>query len=107
MGLSFCLLASGSRGNAILVQAGSEAVLVDCGLSGRELFGRLERAGLDHRHLTAIIVTHEHRDHVAGVGVVARKLRLPFRTRVLRLSGRPCRPKLQAPSSRSYSSFSA
>ncbi|MCA1905072.1 MAG: MBL fold metallo-hydrolase [Desulfarculus sp.] len=77
MGLSFCLLASGSRGNAILVQAGSEAVLVDCGLSGRELFGRLERAGLDHRCVKAIIVTHEHRDHVAGVGVVARKLRLP------------------------------
>ncbi|MCA1988089.1 MAG: MBL fold metallo-hydrolase, partial [Desulfarculus sp.] len=77
MGLRFCLLASGSRGNAILVQAGSEAVLVDCGLSGRELMGRLERAGLDHRRLKAIIVTHEHRDHVAGVGVVARKLRLP------------------------------
>ena len=77
MGLRFCLLASGSRGNAIFVQAGSEAILVDCGLSGRELLGRLERAGLDHRQLKAILVTHEHRDHVAGVGVVARKLRLP------------------------------
>lgn len=77
MGLRFCLLASGSKGNAIFVQAGAEAILVDCGLSGRELFGRMERAGLDQRCLKAIVVTHEHRDHVTGVGVVARKLRLP------------------------------
>ncbi|MFH1060561.1 MAG: MBL fold metallo-hydrolase [Pseudomonadota bacterium] len=77
MGLRFCLLASGSKGNAIFVQAGGEALLVDCGLSAREALRRLDLAGLDWRALKAVLITHEHRDHVTGVGALSRKLRLP------------------------------
>jgi len=77
MGLRFCLLASGSKGNAVFVQSGDEAVLVDCGLSAREALRRMDERGLDWRTLKAIFITHEHRDHVAGVGALARKLRLP------------------------------
>lgn len=77
MGLRYCLLASGSKGNAIFVQSGGESLLVDCGLSAREALRRLELRSLDWRTLKAVFITHEHRDHVAGVGALARKLRLP------------------------------
>lgn len=51
---------------------------MDCGLSGRETFKRMAAAGLDHRRLKALLVSHEHRDHILGVGVMARKLNLPI-----------------------------
>jgi phosphoribosyl 1,2-cyclic phosphodiesterase len=75
--LKVCLLASGSKGNAVYLSAGRGGVLVDCGLSGVELVRRMEAAGLDPRRLAAMVLTHEHRDHAAGVGVLARRLRLP------------------------------
>jgi phosphoribosyl 1,2-cyclic phosphodiesterase len=77
VGLSYCLLASGSKGNAVYVRAGSTAVLIDCGLSARELLRRLELAGLAADGLQAILITHEHRDHMAGARVLAKRLRLP------------------------------
>lgn len=77
MGLRFCLLASGSKGNAIYIESQGQAVLVDNGLSGVELMRRMESAGLDAYRIKAIILTHEHRDHSSGVGIAARKLRLP------------------------------
>ncbi|CAO0820122.1 MBL fold metallo-hydrolase [Desulfarculales bacterium] len=78
MGLSYCLLASGSKGNAIYVRAGSTAILIDCGLSARELIRRLEISGLEASSLSAILITHEHRDHMSGVRVLAKRLRLPI-----------------------------
>lgn len=75
--LRVCVLASGSKGNSIFVEGGGARVLVDAGLCGRELTARLESVGVGPETLDAILVTHDHRDHVSGVGVMARRYRLP------------------------------
>lgn len=75
--MKFCLLASGSRGNAVWVEEGGLALLIDCGLSFVEFKRRADLAGLDLKKLAAILVTHEHRDHISGLGPVARKLQIP------------------------------
>ncbi len=75
--IAFCTLASGSRGNAIYLAAGKNALLIDAGLSGREIERRFRQQDLDPRHLSAILVTHEHTDHIRGVGVLARRFNLP------------------------------
>jgi phosphoribosyl 1,2-cyclic phosphodiesterase len=77
MALTCCVLASGSKGNATWVAGPAGALLLDCGLSARETLRRLSLMGLDHLKLKGIVVTHEHRDHVAGVRVLAKQLRLP------------------------------
>ncbi|HEY4008879.1 MAG TPA: MBL fold metallo-hydrolase [Acidobacteriaceae bacterium] len=71
------VLASGSRGNATVVAAGGTSVLVDAGLSCREILRRMASAGEDPARLNAILITHEHLDHVAGLSVLARKLKIP------------------------------
>ncbi len=71
------VLASGSRGNATVVTGGRTTVLVDAGLSCRELVKRMEQAGEDPRALDAILITHEHQDHVQGLSVMARRLGIP------------------------------
>lgn len=71
------LLASGSRGNAALVYTGTTGVLLDCGISARQVRLRMEAAGLSHVRIEAVALTHEHADHVAGVRVLARALRVP------------------------------
>jgi phosphoribosyl 1,2-cyclic phosphodiesterase len=71
------VLASGSRGNATVISAGSTSVLVDAGLSCREILRRMALAGEDPAELDAILITHEHVDHVAGLAVLARRLRIP------------------------------
>ncbi len=73
----FTVLASGSRGNSTVVSAGRTRILVDAGLSCRELFRRLRLVGEDPASLNAIVITHEHQDHVGGVAVTARKLGIP------------------------------
>lgn len=73
----FTVLASGSKGNSAVVTGGRTRILVDCGLSCRELFRRMSLAGEDPQTLDAIIITHEHSDHVHGVAVTARKLGIP------------------------------
>lgn len=75
--MRFASLGSGSRGNATLVEAGSTRVLIDCGFSAREAARRLHRLGLDGGALSAILVTHEHGDHIAGVGQLARRFGVP------------------------------
>lgn len=75
--IRFCVLSSGSKGNAIWVESGGRALLVDAGLSGKELVRRMNLAGLDPARLEGILVTHEHRDHVHGVGVMARRFKIP------------------------------
>jgi len=62
----FASLASGSRGNCLVAEAGETRVLLDCGLSPRETARRLARLGLEPAALSAILVTHEHDDHVGG-----------------------------------------
>lgn len=82
MSLRFASLGSGSRGNATLIQttgnpSARTTVLVDCGFPARELGQRCEQLGLDPADIDAILVTHEHGDHIRGVGPVARKYKLP------------------------------
>ncbi len=72
-----CLLASGSKGNAILVESGSTRLLIDAGLSAKEIRKRLELVGVDASTLTALLVTHEHTDHIRGLGPLVRQLNLP------------------------------
>jgi len=73
----FTVLASGSKGNSTVVTGGKTRILVDVGLSSRELFRRMKLANEDPSTLDAIIITHEHSDHVAGLAVTARKLGIP------------------------------
>ncbi len=75
--LSVCALASGSKGNAIYVSDGETALLVDAGLSGIEIERRMTMAGLQPEKLGAIVVSHEHSDHIRGVGVLSRRYKLP------------------------------
>jgi len=71
------VLASGSKGNSTVISSSNTRVLVDAGLSCRELIRRMNLAGEGPSSLDAIIITHEHQDHVAGLGVLARKLNIP------------------------------
>ncbi len=71
------VLASGSRGNSAVVASSRTRILVDAGLSCRELFKRMQQAGEDPCTLNAILITHEHQDHVQGLSVAARKLGIP------------------------------
>jgi phosphoribosyl 1,2-cyclic phosphodiesterase len=75
--LAVCILASGSKGNAIFVSGGSTSILVDAGLSGIEIERRLKSRGLFPEDLDAILVSHEHTDHIQGVGVLSRRFNLP------------------------------
>ncbi len=73
----FTVLASGSKGNSTVVSGGRTRILVDAGLSCRELFRRMRQAGEEPETLDAIVVTHEHVDHINGLSVTARKLGIP------------------------------
>ena len=75
--LEICILASGSKGNAVYVSGGSTSILIDAGLSGIEIERRLNSKGLYPEDLDAIIVSHEHTDHIQGVGVLSRRFNLP------------------------------
>lgn len=75
--LRFSLLGSGSSGNAILVATPGGKVIIDSGISYRQLRLRAQQVNENLADLKAIFVTHEHRDHVAGVGVLARALKVP------------------------------
>ncbi len=77
MSLRFCSLGSGSEGNALIVEVDGRAVLLDCGFGIAEVERRMSRAGIGPEVLDAIIVTHEHSDHMGGVARFARKHRLP------------------------------
>ncbi len=73
----FSVLASGSGGNAVYLESGQTQLLIDGGLSGRELARRLACLGVEPASLNGILVTHEHRDHILGIGVFARRFSLP------------------------------
>lgn len=78
MNLTFAPLFSGSSGNALYVGAGETHILVDAGVSAIRLTEQMHRAGQDPNRLNALLVTHEHSDHVSGVGVMSRKFNLPI-----------------------------
>ena len=71
------VLASGSKGNSTVIASANTRILVDAGLSCRELLKRMAQANEDPAALDAILLTHEHQDHVAGLATLARRLRIP------------------------------
>ena len=75
--MRFASLGSGSQGNALVVEVGNTRLLLDCGFSVSETANRLARLGLEPGALDAVVVTHEHDDHVGGVARLARKYDLP------------------------------
>lgn len=75
--MRFAVLGSGSQGNGTLISSGDTHILVDCGFSLRETERRLARLGLSADLLSAVLVTHEHADHVHGVGLLARRYNVP------------------------------
>lgn len=72
-----CLLASGSKGNAVYVESRESRILIDAGLSAREVMSRLAGIGVAAEKLDALLVTHEHTDHCRGLGPLARSCKLP------------------------------
>ncbi|PRO64369.1 MBL fold metallo-hydrolase [Alkalicoccus urumqiensis] len=78
MTLKCSVLASGSTGNAIYVETATERFLVDAGLSGKKLEALAADAGIRLDSLSGILVTHEHSDHVKGLGILARRYKLPI-----------------------------
>lgn len=75
--MNVSLLASGSKGNSLLISSGGTHLLIDAGLSAREICRRLAVLGVAPEDLDAIVVTHEHVDHVRGIGLLSRRYRLP------------------------------
>ncbi|MGH8484883.1 MAG: MBL fold metallo-hydrolase [Pseudomonas sp.] len=75
--MRFAVLGSGSQGNGTLIASGNTLVLVDCGFSLRETERRLALLGVHAQQLSAVLVTHEHADHVHGVGLLSRRYNVP------------------------------
>jgi phosphoribosyl 1,2-cyclic phosphodiesterase len=80
MPISFQVLASGSKGNAILIHSARTRILLDAGLSAKEIGRRLDRTPVRAEQLDAIVISHEHTDHVRGIGVLSRRFDLPVYT---------------------------
>jgi phosphoribosyl 1,2-cyclic phosphodiesterase len=78
MGLRFTILSSGSTGNAMVVQSGDVKLLVDVGFSSKKMEQLMKEREIAGSELDAILVTHEHSDHIKGLGAFARKFNLPI-----------------------------
>lgn len=72
-----CLLASGSKGNSLYIETGKTKILIDVGLSAREILHRLSVIGVEGPELNAVFISHEHTDHIRGAGTLARRLGIP------------------------------
>lgn len=75
--MQFSVLASGSTGNSIYVENEKHSFIVDAGLTGKKMEQLFEKVNRDIKNLSGILVTHEHTDHIKGVGVLARKYHIP------------------------------
>lgn len=78
MPVTFCSIASGSSGNCIFVGDDNARILIDAGLSGKSIEKGLSKIGVDGHDLDGIFVTHEHSDHVMGVGILSRRFDIPI-----------------------------
>ncbi len=78
MDMTFCPLYSGSSGNALYVQYGQTRLLIDAGKSGKMITEALDMIGVAPATLSAVLITHEHLDHIQGAGILARKYKLPI-----------------------------
>jgi len=77
MAVHFCTIASGSSGNCIFVGSDSTRILIDAGLSGKRIETGLTSVGIQPDSLDALFVTHEHSDHIQGIGILSRRFDLP------------------------------
>ncbi|SDZ13063.1 MBL fold metallo-hydrolase [Tindallia californiensis] len=78
MPATFCTLASGSSGNCHVLSDGNQQLLIDAGLSGKQIQSRLQKAGMQPENLSGILVSHEHSDHIKGAGILSRRFQLPI-----------------------------
>ena len=78
MSLSFCSLASGSSGNCQFVESNTTRLLVDAGMSGKYIKNSLETINVKIESINGILLTHEHADHISGLGVLMRKFKIPL-----------------------------
>jgi len=78
MTVRFCSLASGSSGNCHLINDGKNFILIDAGLSGKQIENKLREVDIDPKNLSAILVSHEHSDHICGVGILSRRYNIPI-----------------------------
>ena len=76
--IKFCTLFSGSSGNAVYLSTDCGSILIDCGMSGKQTLEAMCQNALPPEDLKAILITHEHSDHVKGAGILSRKLGIPI-----------------------------
>ncbi|MBO4356787.1 MAG: MBL fold metallo-hydrolase [Candidatus Methanomethylophilaceae archaeon] len=72
------VLASGSDGNCTVIESDGEAIMIDAGISCRRIMSLMDKEGVDKDMIKAILITHEHTDHISGAGATARKLDVPI-----------------------------
>lgn len=78
MGLKFCSLASGSSGNCQYIASEEASLLIDAGLSGKRIAEAIENIGEEIKNVRGILVTHEHNDHIKGIGILSRRFNIPI-----------------------------
>ena len=76
--IQFCTLFSGSSGNAVYLSTDCGSILIDCGMSGKQTLEAMQLNHLPPEELKAILITHEHSDHVKGAGILSRRLHIPI-----------------------------
>ncbi len=76
--LQISILASGSSGNSILIKTDQHKILIDAGLSGKGISGLLGQVGVSGEEIDAILITHEHVDHIRGAGILSRRYDIPI-----------------------------
>ena len=85
--MKICTLSSGSKGNCTYIESGPSAVLIDQGLSLRELERRALGVGLDLKKVQMVAVTHEHTDHIAGLATLTKRCPIPVYARGVQANG--------------------
>lgn len=78
MSVKFLPVASSSKGNCTYIASDSTNILIDCGLTGKRTADILSKSSVDIEKVNALFITHEHKDHIGGVGVLARKYKIPI-----------------------------
>lgn len=73
-----CSLFSGSSGNCIFISSGNTSILVDAGVSGKRIEEALDQIGESIKSISAILITHEHNDHISGAGILSRRHKIPI-----------------------------
>ena len=86
------VLASGSKGNSILIRTGSTKILLDAGLSGKKITNFIQSIKLDENKLDGVVISHEHGDHIRGAGIICRKLQIPLY--ITKLTYEACKERL-------------